>query len=89
MGLEKAGALLFGNVENMGGVYAVVCIRFEVMQAMGCVRTSSPFPDPGRQDAGQGCGYAIFDYSHVFFWRVIYQFGLASLFCPNYSGLIL
>ena len=42
----------------MGGVYAVVYMSFEYMQDMGCVRISSPCPDPDRQDAGQGCGNA-------------------------------
>ena len=43
----------------MGGVYAAVCMSFGIMQEMGCVRTSGPFPDLARQDAGQGAGYAF------------------------------
>jgi hypothetical protein len=55
----------------MGGVYAAVCMSFEVMKEMGCVRNSGPFPGLARQDAGQGAGYAFFDYCHVFFWQLV------------------
>ena len=54
----------------MDGVYAAVYMSFGIMQEMGCVRTSGPFPDLARQDAGQGAGYAFFDYCHVFLLTV-------------------
>ena len=58
-GAKKSGVLLFRKFENMGGVYAAVYMPFRVVQEMGCVRISSPFPDHARQDAGHGWGYAF------------------------------
>jgi hypothetical protein len=67
-GSKKSGALLTGNVKNMGGVYAAGYMPFGIMQEIGCVRISSLFPDHDRQDAGHGCCFAFVDYCHVFFF---------------------
>ena len=48
---------------------------FGDMQEIGCVRISSLFPDPDRQDAGQGLNNPF---------RVLAMFSHeARLFCPN------
>jgi hypothetical protein len=67
-GAKKSGASLSRNLENMGGVYAACYMPFGIKQEIGCVRTSSLFPDHERQDAGHGCCFAYVNKCHVFYF---------------------
>ena len=58
-GAKKSGVIFFRKFENMGGVYAAAYMLFRIVQEMGCVRISSPFPDHARQDAGHGYKYVL------------------------------
>jgi hypothetical protein len=65
-GAKKHGALLGGELENMGGVYTAVTMLFIFMQERQGVRISPDFPDLDRQDAGQGWGISFAVKCHVF-----------------------
>ena len=55
------------------------------------MRISPDFPDPDRQDAWQGWGFALLDLCHVFIWGLFSTLRLPCFFVPAcaviaYSG---